>query len=246
MQQPFRHEQILAILHEQHTCSVQEFCGRLYCSPATVRRDLHRLEQEGLIRLFHGGAMLSVHDPVLPLSVRENDRKEAKKALARRAAALIPKTGGATVMLDSSSTAMYIANYLEPEHRLKVFTNCLRTAGYLCERGVESYIIGGAIDRKSAVSLGSFAADMIGKLHVDYLFFSSQGLDAGGIISDNAEEETYLRRIMIRSAAHSYFICDSAKVGKRFLFTVCGADGIEGVISDGDLSDIPGVRHIAL
>lgn len=240
-----RLEEIMRYLQRKQCTNVQEICNEIYASPATVRRDLRLLESQGFVRLFYGGVMLSHNDEKdVPLSIREYESKKKKILIARKAAAMIPP--GASVMLDASSTAMYIADYIEANKDITVFTNCLRTATTLCERQIRTYCIGGRIGRLALVTTGAFAEQEIGMLNVDILFFSSQGLDKSGTITDNSEEETHLRRMMVAQAQKSYFLCHSDKMGKQFLFSVCNADQVDGVISDGDLSCLPGVNHIAV
>lgn len=243
MRGAMRHQQILELLREKQSMSVQAICERIYASPATVRRDLHALEAEGMVQLFHGGAALSVDEPIVPLSVREFDRREVKMRIAQRAFQLLPETGG-TIMLDGSSTALHLVGFLTARQRITVFTNCLRTAGFLCEKRIPTYFIGGQIDQQSLVTVGSFAAEALRSIHVDFLFFSSQGIDGSGVISDNSENETWLRQQMIERAQQQYFLCDEVKVGRKCVFTVCRAQNLTGVISDADLSDIPGVNWI--
>lgn len=244
MRSTMRHQQILKALEESGSMSVQGLCERIFASPATVRRDLHALEGEGLVQLYHGGARLNVDEPVVPLSVREFDRREVKARIAQRAFQLLPETGGATIMLDGSSTALHLVSFLEPRQKLTVFTNCLRTAGYLCEKHISTYFIGGQMDMKSLVTVGSLAAEQLRNVHVDLLFFSSQGIDREGIITDNSESETWLRKIMLERAEKAYFLCDEVKVGRKCVFTVCRAQELTGVISDADLSEIPDIRYI--
>ena len=238
-----RQEEIMRFLQKKQCANVEEICKEVFASPATVRRDLRMLETEGLVRLFHGGVMLARNDEKdVPLSIREYESKKNKIAIARKAASMIPP--GASVMLDASSTAMYIADYIDPNDDITVFTNCLRTAINLCERKIRAYCIGGLIGRLALVTTGAFAQQNIRLLNVDMLFFSSQGLDKTGAITDNSEEESQLRRLMVAQAKRSYFLCHSGKLGKRFLFTVCNASEVDGVLSDGDLSALPDVNHI--
>ena len=77
---------------------------------------------------------------------------------------------------------------------------------------------------------------MIESMTADLMFFSSQGLSADGKISDFSESETCQRRQMLQHARKRYFLCDSSKLGKSFLFTVCRTSDIDGVISDIDAS----------
>ena len=241
MQKAARQQEIADFLGKKTYSSVQEICRMIYASPATVRRDLRDMERAGLVRLFHGGVMMAGGDrQEIPLSVREQDGKAAKQLIARTAAELIPS--GSSIMLDASSTAMYMANYLDPDKGITVFTNGLRTAMALCDRRIHTYCLGGEISPLSMVTTGSLTEAGLNMIHVDMLFFSSQAMDRQGLISDNSERESQLRREMLRHARRSYFLCHSEKVGRQMLYAVAKAEEMDGVISDGDLSDIPGIR----
>ena len=243
MAKAIRQEEILRFLQTKQYVSVQELCRAVYASPATVRRDLKALEAENRVRLFHGGATLAGPDEKeVPLAIRESENTKKKLAIAQRAVELLPH--GASVLLDSSSTALYAAHCLNPEQNLTVFTNCLRTAVLLCERKISAYCIGGSVNRLSLSTSGSLAEADVRLVQADYLFFSSQGLDLDGTITDYSEADTALRRLMIRHAGKRYFLCDSDKVGKRMLFTVGQASEMDGVISDADLSAIPHIHWL--
>ena len=53
-----RMAEIRQILTEEKQINNLDVCSRLNISLATLRRDLDRLEQEGLIRRVYGGAVL--------------------------------------------------------------------------------------------------------------------------------------------------------------------------------------------
>ncbi len=49
---------ILSALQQRGVVTISEICAMCQCSPVTARRDLERLEQQGLLLRTHGGAML--------------------------------------------------------------------------------------------------------------------------------------------------------------------------------------------
>lgn len=136
-----RQSEILQLIQSEKCSSVKELCAAVYASPATIRRDLHAMEADGLIRMQYGNIMLMTEKPrELPLAFRENQAKESKRAIARLAASMIP--ANATVMLDSSSSALYMADYISSDCGITVFTNCFKTAVNLCENGITVYFMG--------------------------------------------------------------------------------------------------------
>lgn len=238
-----RQWEIISLLKKRQCTNVREICDEIFASPATVRRDLRELEQGGQIRTFYGGVMLVCDESrEVPLSVREQEGKREKRLIAKAAAQIIPL--GASVMLDASSTAMYMADYIDPDKNITVFTNCLRTATILSQRKIRTYCLGGEVGQLSMVTTGSLAEMTLSAINVDMLFFSSQAMDETGMISDNSEKESQLRRMMIRHARQSYFLCYSEKVGKKMLYNVCNASMLTGVFSEGDISRISGIRAI--
>ena len=51
-----RQQEILKLLQEHRQLSVEELSARLEVSEITIRRDLQRFEDQGLIERFYGGA----------------------------------------------------------------------------------------------------------------------------------------------------------------------------------------------
>src|SRR5699024_11180150 len=117
-----------------------------------------------------------------------------------------------------------------------VITNSLRAATRLCEKRIDVYCTGGKLVPEALVCVGPYSENMIESMTADLMFFSSQWLSADGKISDFSENETCQRRQMLQHARKRYFLCDSSKLGKSFLFTVCRTSDIDGVISDVDVS----------
>lgn len=53
-----RQNEILELLKERRTVTVEFLCRRLFASGATVRRDLAEMAQKGLLERVRGGATL--------------------------------------------------------------------------------------------------------------------------------------------------------------------------------------------
>lgn len=241
MNQSDRQAEILNLVLHEKCSNVKELCNAIYASPATIRRDLHVLEQKGLIRLSYGNIIpLSELPREHPLAFRENQSKEAKRNIARYAASII--TPNSSIMLDASSSALCMADYIEPESEITVFTNCIKTATKLCEKNVSVYIIGGKINNKNLVTDGSWTEESVSSIHVDYFFFSSNAINENGDISGLSESGVYMRRHMISHSAKQYFLCNSEKVGRKSTFLLCNARDLTGVITDADLSHIPDIN----
>ena len=57
-----RSEEILQLVNSKGSISIQELSEKTYASRSTIRRDLEKLEQQGLLRRHHGGAVLKTNN----------------------------------------------------------------------------------------------------------------------------------------------------------------------------------------
>ena len=229
-----RMDAILHILQEKKHVTVHYLSEHVYASEVTIRRDLHKMEELGLIVRSYGGVTLRVSENVsVPLVIREQNLSAVKNRIAEEAVRLI--RNGDTVLMDGSSTVLCMVNYLKERQNMTVITNSLRTATQLCEKRIPVYCTGGLLVPEALVCVGNYSHSMIDSVTADCMFFSSQGFSAEGNVCDFSENETYLRRLMLRHARRRYFLCDSSKLGKTFLFTVCGISELDQVICDTDV-----------
>lgn len=229
-----RLNKILEILQEEKFCTTDYLSKKLFVVPVTIRRDLKLLEQDGLISRCHGGASIVTHDNRnVPYIVRKNENNYVKIKLAEEAINFI--NDGDTVLLDASSTATYIADKISEQQNITVITNSIKICEILSNKKIKTYCTGGRLVENSYALVGAIAQEAISKICANAVFFSSQGISKSGIISDFSEEETQLRKIMLQSAKKKYFVCDSTKIGKECLFSVCSYKELDGIICDNPL-----------
>lgn len=226
-----RQQQILKLLEERAFCTVQQLSEITYISTSSIRRDLSILQNRGLIHRTHGGAALcSPGDKVATLQDRLTKGVPQKRMIAKKASVFLQD--GQSILLDGSSTAGFLLPYIAQRKDVSLFTNSMVTAIRAIELGIPTNCLGGRCVKNSPVLSGEAAYEAVSKLRVDILFFSSQYLDENGVISDSTEEENFLRRLMIRNAAQSIFLCDSDKFGYRALYELERLNRIDAAVFD--------------
>src|SRR3954469_14128071 len=127
MRQDVRLGLILQRLNESGSGGVTELARELGVSEASVRRDLHRLEQQNLLTRTHGGAVASGVLYELPMRYRGGQHHEAKRAIPGTAAALVPDDVS-SVGLNGGTTTTEVARALAGRSGLRVVTNALNIA----------------------------------------------------------------------------------------------------------------------
>lgn len=228
-----RMDAILDILQEKKHATVNYLAEHVYASNVTIRRELKKMEELGLVIRSYGGVSLrESENRFVPLVIREHNSSSIKDQIAKQAVELVSE--GNTIFMDGSSTVLRMVNFLKEKQNITVITNSLRTAAMLCEKRITVYCTGGLLVPEAFACVGTYSENLIQSVTADLAFFSSQGLSVDGKISDFSENETHLRRLMLKHAQKKYFLCDSSKLGKTFLFTVCHISEIDGIISDVD------------
>ena len=226
-----RQEAILSTLSRKQFCSVSELSQQLYVAPITVRRDLVEMESAGLLKRCHGGAsVVDFANREVPYELRSRENTSAKAGIARKAVQLIHH--GDTVFLDASTTVAHMTDYMDAQLELTIITNSIRVMEKLRGKGIRCYLTGGMLLENSSALVGRIAEDAVSSLFADICFFSSQGITEDGMITDFSEDETRLRKCMLKNTKQKVFLYDHSKVGKRFLFKVCTTDDLTAVITD--------------
>ena len=226
-----RQNEILELLKERRTVTVEFLCRRLFASGATVRRDLAEMAQKGLLERVRGGAtLISGASQDAPLLVRTQKDREKKKIAAGLALDFLEDN--MTVMLDSSSTVTCLAAQLARFKNLSVVTNGIETAGVLNENtSFKIYLCGGLIQNNSSM-VGSLAQETLEHFHTDILFFSCCGISAPDLVTEANEETAAMKKLMLRNAKKKILLCDSTKMNREYFCKSCRAQEIYAIVTD--------------
>ena len=226
-----RQNEILELLKEHHTVTVEFLCRRLFASGATVRRDLAEMAQKGLLERVRGGAtLISGTSQDAPLLVRTQKDREKKKAVAGLALGFLDDN--MTVMLDSSSTVTCLAVRLARFKNLSVVTNGMETANVLNENtSFKIYLCGGLIQNNSSM-VGSLAQEILEHFRAAVLFYSCCGVSATGLVTEANEETAAMKKMMLRNAKKRILLCDSTKMNQEYFCKSCNVEEIDAIVTD--------------
>jgi len=217
--------------HGQST--IQALAERADTSIATIRRDLKRLEELGVVERTHGGARIA--SPVgveAAFETRENQNIAAKKAIA--AAAYTMLRPGMSVFLDAGTTVLQFARYLRMAPLdLSIFTNSLAVAQLLIGVGdMRLTLLGGQLRPQNHSVVGPLAEAAIGGLWFDQLFLGASAVRQDGTLSTPDAAEASLNALMLRRATRRCVLADSSKFGLTATYRVAPLDAITDLVSD--------------
>ncbi|HSO63925.1 MAG TPA: DeoR/GlpR family DNA-binding transcription regulator [Ornithinibacter sp.] len=233
-----RRATILARVDEAGAVRVSELVDQLGVSDMTVRRDIERLDADGLLERVHGGAIAllprAADEP--GFSAKSSLMTAEKHAIALAAARLVDP--GATIGVSAGTTTYEFARAIRNVPHLTVVTNSVPVAQLLHEGGGNHVVVlTGGVRTPSDALVGPVAVGALQGLHVDRLFLGAHGIDrSAGLTTPNlVEAET--NRALVRASRSVCVLADHTKVGIVGLSTFMQLDEVDTLITDAGMPD---------
>jgi DeoR/GlpR family transcriptional regulator of sugar metabolism len=226
-----RKQRILELIQRGRGAAVSDLSQQFGVTEETVRRDLNRLEREGLLSRTHGGAMPRQGDVEdLPYRTRHLTNLDAKRDIAAKAARLVEN--GASVMLDSSTTAFEVLAALESHRDLTLITNSARILSAPDSTRHTIISVGGELRRRSMTLVGPLATQAIGQFKADLALISCKALSLTAGIMDANVADADMKRAFIGGARRVCLLVDGDKFDKTSLIAIGGLEPIDVVVTD--------------
>lgn len=236
-----RHSLILDLLDEREVVTVNELTEALNSSPATIRRDLNKLDGQGLLHKVHGGAerkksnagMMRPHIEGSAFLADIEKNVEQKRAIARKAVELCED--GESIIINGGSSTYMMTEYLTQRH-LSILTNSVPLALQLLNTSDNRVSLpGGELYRKQNIILSAFDNDTIEHYHGSMMFMGTPGVGDYGVM----ESDPLLVRAELklkRQADKLVILADSSKIGTRSNMIVCPLKDVDILITDRGIS----------
>ncbi|MDO9598570.1 MAG: DeoR/GlpR family DNA-binding transcription regulator [Azoarcus sp.] len=227
-----RQERILELLERTSTLTTLDLARELQVSDQTIRRDLKALAGNGTVEKFHGGVRLCAEAYEAPFAQRLQTHAEAKTAIASACAERVPD--GATLFLDNSSTACFLARQLRRRSGLTIITLSLESARILAEAGDANRVIvpGGELRAADMTITGSNAIDYAARFSPDLFVMSVAAVSAqSGCMDFDLFEAEFKARLM-PAAGQVILLADAGKFGHSGLIRTCALEHIDVLVCD--------------
>lgn len=215
------------------TVTVETLARTLDVSVATIRRDLTSLEEEGLVRRTHGGAVF--HPPRgadQAMDLREQIDPEAKARIARTAMQLIEPDQ--TVVMNDGSTVLALARELVAARMaLTVVTAGVNVAVTLSESpAITAYLLGGTVRHRTLGTSGPFAEAMLQSFNPDTALIAAEGFSVDEGLTYSYETDSALARLMHTRATTTVVLATGRKLLQRDRITAIVARQVDVLITD--------------
>lgn len=239
-----RQQQILSLARTEGRVEVASLSELLAVTQETIRRDLDRLERQGLVRRVHGGAIPAGQLDFEPgLSQRDATSAAEKARIARAAVRLLPERG--TVLIDAGTTTARLAAALPDDSELTVVTNALPIATLLAGRPrMTVHLVGGRVRARTLASVDTWALNILAGLTVDVAVIGTNGFSETGGLTTPDLAEAGVKQAMVAAGRRVVVLADSSKYGNDQLARFAQWKDVDVLVTDDSLQEpaVEGLR----
>lgn len=233
-----RRESIIEQLARENAVCVAELSRTFGISEVSIRRDLERLERNGLLQRVHGGAVTVAAET----SAGSGDRaqaviqhREEKRRIGHAAAALVQPDD--RILFDSGTTVLEAARALTNDPlRVGNLTAITCSLPVVQELGhhqwVHLLLLGGIYLAERNLVTGPQTIETLRTLHADKMFLGADGMTLSHGVTTATVLEAEVDRAMIQAADEVILVADSSKIGGIGLTSILPLERVHKLITD--------------
>lgn len=230
-----RHQEIAETIQRNGKITVAEITEKYGISDESARRDLRILEQKGICKRTHGGAILLLQVGYMPPKNRDFSNMpiyENYKQIAKTAAGMIKES--TVIYLTGGSMGHNMVAFLPKDIHYTVVVNSVDLGKELRNfENIDVYIAGGKM-RQSGSMVDSLANEFVSRMHFDLCFLTGAGLTAEFGLSNSTDETAAFQRTVLKNSRKKCLLIPGAKIGADSFIKVCSLDAFDDMITDWD------------
>jgi DeoR/GlpR family transcriptional regulator of sugar metabolism len=237
-----RQVSLIRLLQENEPISVYDLSQASGLSQSTLRRELHQLVEEGLVKVNVGQVTLAAFSEEMPFAFRKMMNIDLKREIARAALDLIQN--GETIFISGGTTTLELARLLPGQRRVTAITNALRVANLLVDvQGIDLVLLGGAVRPGEQTLHGHLTEWGVHQFRADKLIYGTEAISLQHGITHSQIVEVGTDRALANVATQVILLADHTKFGKVAPAFVFPLDRVHVLVSDQDLPDET-VQHL--
>lgn len=238
-----RQSRIFERVQEQGFVTIDALARDFSVSAQTVRREIIRLDELGLLQRFHGGAGRREAATRLSYEKKQTLEAERKRAIGLAMAAEIED--GQTIFLDVGTTAEATAIELISKNRLIVMTSSMASARVLGQHSnIEVFLTGGRLAGPDGSLAGPSALQSLSSYRFDWAIIACSGFDEVGTVLDFDADKIEVKKLAMRLARRRALIVDASKFARTARAVIAPISEFDLIVSDeapaGSLSEAIG------
>lgn len=232
-----RHRNIYKYIAKNKNATVNDLAMIFDVTTMTIRRDLDKLESDGLIKRVHGGAIVNTNIEVESLfNDKEKTFLKEKIKIAQEAAKLVKDNH--TIILDAGTTCMEIAKLLIDREKLTVVTTDVLIAAYLMEyKNIEVYFTGGLIQTSTGSCLDIHTINFLNNINADISFIGASSISEDLTLSTFIPNKAKIKQAIINAGTYKVLVTDNSKFNKKSFSKITKLSNFDIVIANIGLNE---------
>lgn len=224
-----RQDQIYQEIVANGSIRVTDLSEKFNVSMETIRKDLNRMDEQGLITKTHGGAILTDYTEV-SVDRKVTEHAADKQMIAQKALSYVQDNS--IIFLDPGSTTLALAKLLPLKKNLIVVTNSLLIAQVISESKHDLIFLGGKMFKKAKATTGVFTNSHIDAIHIQTAFMGCDGFLHTHGPTTFGFEEMEVKQHVIQNADQKILLCDKSKFHRSGTYTFATFDKFDYLITN--------------
>lgn len=189
-----RRENLIRLLKENETLSVNQLATYFKVAPVTIRRDLLFLEKKKLINRFYGGAQLILDPPLKQVNTQQVQTFPVELFIEK----LTPFLESGTQLFISSgifsTEIIYALSYFD----VAILTNDSAAIFiHHAQKKARIHLSGGELEKNTSALVGDFATHSFNKIEADLCIIEAAGFNTHEVTT-NTLNESFVYRTMLQ------------------------------------------------
>ena len=223
---------LLEAVRARGSATVDQLAALLGVTLQTVRRDVQKLADAGLLSRFHGGVRVPTSTiQNIGYQQRETLHAEGKARIARAVAREVPDN--CSLILNIGTTTEAVAKALLRHSGLRVITNNLNVAAILSDNPQCDVIVaGGSVRSRDRAIVGEATIDFIRQFKVDIALIGVSSIESDGTLRDFDLREVKVAQTIIAQAREVWLAADASKFNRPAMIEVGTLSQIDRLFTD--------------
>jgi DeoR/GlpR family transcriptional regulator of sugar metabolism len=232
-----RRTHLISLVMDKGFVSVQDLSDFLRVSKVTIRGDLSALEDAGAIKRQHGGATIPKDDlpGTIAFQARARINQLQKQKIGELAATLVQD--GDSILIDSSTTGLYLARALKNKNDLKIVTNGINTSIELLKNSHTVIMVGGMLNDRTYGTVGRLGRNTLTEIRVAKAFLGAGGVSMKDGLTDTNLLEVELKQAVLEITSELIAVVDSSKFSSIGISSFAPILKVSAIVTDSGLSE---------
>ncbi len=229
---------IVEITNLREIVTVDELIAETGSSKATIRRDIRRLTESGVIKKTHGGvmsiAMSASTEP--PLRIKSSLYVDEKKRIAAKAMTYVEDND--FIFLDSGTTLLEFAKLFDGSRPLTAVTYDLLVAVEIAKfPAIDLMMLGGTLRKTYYSFYGFFAENMLKQITANKAFISADSIDLQQGLMSYTTDDIAIKKLLVQTSKQTILLCDHSKFEAHSYIKICELSDLDLVITGKEINE---------